>query len=78
MKLFFILSILISAIGLVFGDSKGQLLYTPTDPKAEFNQYARIIKLEHAGNLNGRLLAIFEHWPATAKARCSSPFHFTF
>ncbi|CAM0138736.1 hypothetical protein VKS41_006057 [Umbelopsis sp. WA50703] len=74
MKLFFILSILISAIGLVFGDSKGQLLYTPTDPKAEFNQYARIIKLEHAGNLNGRLLAIFEHWPATAKQ--GAPAHF--
>ncbi|KAJ2958144.1 hypothetical protein NQZ79_g6219 [Umbelopsis isabellina] len=74
MKLFFIISILISAISSTIGDSKGQLLYTPAKPKAEFNQYARTVKLKHAGNLNGRLLTTFEHWSAGAKQGAPAQF----
>jgi len=45
----------------VAADSPGNLLYRPTTQN-ESNAYARVIRLQHAGELNGRLLATFEHW----------------
>src|SRR5690606_22713683 len=45
----------------VAADSPGNHLYRPTTQN-ESNAYARVIRLQHAGELNGRLLATFEHW----------------
>ncbi|HEY8455101.1 MAG TPA: family 16 glycoside hydrolase [Actinopolymorphaceae bacterium] len=47
--------------GAATADSAGERMYTPTTPN-ESNAYARVIRLQHAGELNGRLLATFEHW----------------
>lgn len=46
--------------GIAQGDADGELLYSSTNPE-EFNTYARVVRLEHAGPDNGRLLATFEH-----------------
>ncbi|HEY6738578.1 MAG TPA: family 16 glycoside hydrolase [Actinopolymorphaceae bacterium] len=42
-------------------DAPGELLYRPTS-STESNAYARMIRLAHAGEQNGRLLATWEHW----------------
>jgi hypothetical protein len=42
-------------------DSPGDRMYTPTSAN-ESNAYARVIRLQHAGEMDGRLLATFEHW----------------
>lgn len=60
---------LVALLGLAFAgptagpanaDAEGDLIHTPTAPD-EFDIYARVIRLAHAGTENGRLLATFEH-----------------
>ena len=43
----------------------GDALYTQTD-RNEWISYARVIRLEHSGSANGRLLATFERWHGNA------------
>jgi hypothetical protein len=42
-------------------DADGTYLWDPPVPN-EANVYARVIELKHAGDLNGNLLATWEHW----------------
>lgn len=48
----------------VFADSLGHYLYDPPLDN-EANVYARVIELQHAGAMNGKLLATWEHWYTT-------------
>ncbi|KAJ5974160.1 hypothetical protein N7481_011370 [Penicillium waksmanii] len=45
----------------VSADSGGSFLWNPPWFN-EANVYARMIKLQHAGDRNGKLLATWEHW----------------
>ncbi|KAI9932404.1 hypothetical protein ASPWEDRAFT_171474 [Aspergillus wentii DTO 134E9] len=45
----------------VIADSPGSSLYQRAATN-EVNSYARVIELQHAGDMNGKLLATWEHW----------------
>ncbi|KAH8812604.1 Sialidase, partial [Xylogone sp. PMI_703] len=51
----------IGVISPVFADSWGSYLWDPPVDN-EANVYARVIELKHAGSMNGKLLATWEHW----------------
>ncbi len=55
------LTVAVEPPGVAVADSPGNLFYTP-ETSAESNAYARMIRLQHAGAQNGRLLGTFEHW----------------
>ena len=46
---------------LVLADSDGSSVYTRALDN-EANGYARVIQLQHAGEMNGKLLTTWEHW----------------
>ncbi|HVX44579.1 MAG TPA: family 16 glycoside hydrolase [Mycobacteriales bacterium] len=52
--------ILLAGGGTAVADAPGTVLY-PGGAPHEFNIYARVIGLQHAGAQNGRLLGVFEH-----------------
>ena len=50
----------LATLTMAVADYAGELLWDP--PTNEFNVYARVIELQHAGNSTGKLLATWEHW----------------
>lgn len=59
------------APSLVNADSEGSLLYKRVLDN-ESNGYARVIQLQHAGDMNGKQLATWEHW-YTKGPECKKP-----
>jgi hypothetical protein len=56
---------------LALADSEGIVVWHPEVPN-EGNGYSRVIQLQHAGDSNGNLLAIWEHWYTNGSTKASN------